>query len=201
LTYDLHVFAVNQELSASLGQEELAERIFKCLTISSLAHGKIENPIRLDALEHVMVDGELSNRLLEVIDDGEPAEALYLHGDLLLTLLGREETLGSKVDIKVSNTPAQAQRIVGDQPPVADERAAHVLMVVIAGWHDVVTVAAPPKSSKSEQLLRSAVLQHRPDRSLTVKSASTAEVALDALDRRIEHQPTERVLPTRLTQE
>jgi hypothetical protein len=44
-----------------------------------------------------------------------------------------------------------------------DERAAHVLMVVIAGWHDVVTVAAPPKSSKSEQLLRSAVIQHRRD--------------------------------------
>src|SRR5262249_39410703 len=61
---------------------------------------------------------ELANRLHKVIDFGVPQEALDLHGNPPVAFLGGQVLLGTQVNVQVFPSPWQAERVVGDDPPV-----------------------------------------------------------------------------------
>jgi hypothetical protein len=96
---------------------------------------------------------KLPDGLLEIVDDRGTGETLDLDRDLQRALLRGEQPLGAEVDVQITYTPAQAQGVVRDRPPVVDERPAHMVVVQIASGHVAPNLAGARCPSKAAMVV------------------------------------------------
>lgn len=99
-------------------------------------NGQIEDSPRLCLPENMAVEQVLPESPLQFRYVRRTGEALDLYGDFRAIPLGGDHLLSPQVDLEISDTPRDGQRIVRDCPAVFDECVLYGVVKQVPRWHN-----------------------------------------------------------------
>jgi hypothetical protein len=85
--------------------QQASERLVEDVTENNVRDGQEQAPTRVSLGQDRPIQNILASGLLQVVDFRVPEEALDLHVDPPLTLLGSQELLGAQVNVHVLLAP------------------------------------------------------------------------------------------------